>query len=86
MSSPASLGTTPAFFCLAMICSRNTSQPASNFPLYLSDQSFDTWGVDATYAANEKVSFFAGYVYEKYFFKMAAAYILQGAIDALTMA
>ena len=35
-------------------------------------------GVDVTYAANEKVSFFAGYVYEKYFFKMDAAYIPRG--------
>ena len=44
----------------------------------LLDQSFDTFGVDATYAASEKLSVFAGYVYEKYFFKMAAAYIPRG--------
>jgi hypothetical protein len=44
----------------------------------LLDQSFDTFGIDATYAVNEKLSFFAGYVYEKYFFKMSAAYIPRG--------
>jgi hypothetical protein len=41
----------------------------------LLDQSFDTVGVDVTYAANERLNFMAGYVYEKYFFDMAAAYI-----------
>jgi hypothetical protein len=44
----------------------------------LLDQSFDMFGVDATYAVNEKVSFFAGYVYEDFFFKMSAAYIPRG--------
>jgi hypothetical protein len=44
----------------------------------LLDQSFDMLGVDATYAVNEKVSFFAGYVYEDFLFKMSAAYIPRG--------
>jgi predicted porin len=44
----------------------------------LLDQSFDMVGVDVTYAANDKVSVFAGYVYEDYFFDMAAAYIPRG--------
>ena len=44
----------------------------------LLDQSFDTVGVDLTYAANEKVNLMAGYVYEDYFFDMAAAYIPRG--------
>jgi hypothetical protein len=44
----------------------------------LTDQSFDMVGVDMTYAANEKVSLMAGYVYETYFFDMAAAYIPRG--------
>ena len=37
------------------------------------------FGVDATYAASDKLSVFAGYVYEKYFFEMSAAYIPRGA-------
>jgi hypothetical protein len=41
-------------------------------------QKFDTFGVDLTYAANEKVNLTAGYVYEKYFFDMSAAYIPRG--------
>jgi hypothetical protein len=44
----------------------------------LTDQSFDLFGVDVSYAANEKLSFFAGYVYEDYFFDMSAAYIPRG--------
>ena len=44
----------------------------------LLDQSFDTVGVDVTYAANDKVNLMAGYVYETYFFDMAAAYIPRG--------
>jgi hypothetical protein len=44
----------------------------------LLDQSFDTVGVDVTYAVNEKVNLMAGYVYEDYFFDMAAAYIPRG--------
>jgi hypothetical protein len=36
------------------------------------------FGIDLTYAANEKLSFFAGYVYEDYFFDMAASYIPRG--------
>jgi hypothetical protein len=44
----------------------------------LTDQSFDMFGIDLTYAANEKLSFFAGYVYEDYFFDMAAAYFPRG--------
>lgn len=44
----------------------------------LLDQSFETVGVDVTYAANDKVGFMAGYVYEDYFFDMAAAYIPRG--------
>jgi predicted porin len=44
----------------------------------LLDQSFDMVGVDVTYAANDKVSLMAGYVYETYFFDMAAAYIPRG--------
>ncbi len=45
----------------------------------LLDQSFDMFGIDATYAVSEKLSVFAGYVYEDYFFKMSAAYIPRGA-------
>ncbi len=45
----------------------------------LLDQSFDTVGVDLSYTPNERVSLMAGYVYEKYFFDMAAAYIPRGA-------
>ncbi len=45
----------------------------------LLDQSFDMFGVDLTYAASDKLSVFAGYVYEKYFFEMSAAYIPRGA-------
>ncbi len=44
----------------------------------LLDQSFDMFGIDASYAVNDKLSVFAGYVYEDYFFKMAAAYIPRG--------
>jgi hypothetical protein len=44
----------------------------------LLDQTFDTYGVDVTYAPNAKLSLTAGYVYEKYFFDMAAAYIPRG--------
>ena len=44
----------------------------------LLDQSFDMFGIDLTYVASEKLSFFAGYVYEDYFFDMAAAYIPRG--------
>jgi hypothetical protein len=39
----ASSGTTPSCFCLAKICSRSTSQPSSNLPLYFSDHSLGTW-------------------------------------------
>jgi hypothetical protein len=41
-------------------------------------QSFRTFGVDVTYAANRNVNVSAGYVYEKYYFNMAAAYIPRG--------
>jgi hypothetical protein len=41
----------------------------------LLDQTFDSFGADLTFAPNEKFNAFAGYVYEKYFFSMAAAYI-----------
>jgi hypothetical protein len=44
----------------------------------LLDQSSDSFGVDVTYAANQKLNVTAGYVYEKYFFDMAAAYIPRG--------
>jgi len=44
----------------------------------LLDQSFETVGLDVTYAASDRLSFMAGYVYEDYFFKMAAAYIPRG--------
>ncbi len=44
----------------------------------LTDQSFDMFGIDLSYAANDKVSFFVGYVYEDYFFDMSAAYIPRG--------
>jgi Putative outer membrane beta-barrel porin, MtrB/PioB len=47
----------------------------------LRDQSFDTFGVDATYMASAKLSVFAGYVYEKYFVKMAAAYFKGDVVD-----
>jgi hypothetical protein len=44
----------------------------------LLSQKFDTFGVDVTYAASQNLNFMAGYVYEKYFFDMAAAYIPRG--------
>jgi hypothetical protein len=44
----------------------------------LLDQSFDLVGADVTFAPNEKVSAWAGYTYEKFFFDMAAAYIPRG--------
>jgi MtrB/PioB family decaheme-associated outer membrane protein len=44
----------------------------------LLDQEFNSYGVDVTYTATDKLNFMAGYVYEKYFFDMAAAYIPRG--------
>jgi len=44
----------------------------------LLDQSFDNFGVDVTYAANEQLSLMAGYVYEHYFFDMSATYFPRG--------
>jgi hypothetical protein len=44
----------------------------------LLDQTFDTYGVDVTYAPNAKLNLTAGYVYEKYYFNMEAAYIPRG--------
>jgi putative beta-barrel porin MtrB/PioB len=44
----------------------------------LLDQTFDTYGVDVTYVANAKLNLTAGYVYEKYYFNMEAAYIPRG--------
>jgi hypothetical protein len=44
----------------------------------LLDQSFDSIGADLSYAPNEKLNLYGGYVYEKYFFKMDAAYIPRG--------
>ena len=44
----------------------------------LLNQTFDTFGVDATYSVNEKFNLTAGYVYEKFYFDMAAAYIPRG--------
>jgi hypothetical protein len=45
----------------------------------LLDQTFDSAGVDVTYAPSQNVNMYAGYVYEKYHFNMAAAYIPRGA-------
>jgi len=44
----------------------------------LLDQTFDTYGVDLTYTPNARINLTAGYVYEKYYFDMAAAYIPRG--------
>ncbi len=44
----------------------------------LLDQTMDTFGVDVTYAPNKNINLTAGYVYEKYYFDMAAAYIPRG--------
>jgi hypothetical protein len=44
----------------------------------LLDQTFDSFGADLTYVANDKLSLFGGYVYEKYYFLMSAAYIPRG--------
>jgi hypothetical protein len=44
----------------------------------LLDQTFDTYGVDVTYAPNARLNLTAGYVYEKYYFNMEAAYIPRG--------
>ncbi len=40
----------------------------------LLDQNFSQFGVDVSYVPSDKLSLTAGYVYEKYFFDMAAAY------------
>jgi hypothetical protein len=44
----------------------------------LLDQTFNQFGVDVTYAKTDKLSLTAGYIYEKYYFNMAAAYIVRG--------
>jgi len=44
----------------------------------LLDQSFDSIGLDLTYTPSERINLMAGYVREKYFFDMAAAYIPRG--------
>jgi hypothetical protein len=44
----------------------------------LLDQSFETFGVDLTYAPNDRVNLMAGYVREDYYFLMAASYIPRG--------
>ena len=44
----------------------------------LLDQSFEQFGVDLGYVPNSKLNLYAGYVYEKYFFDMAAAYFPRG--------
>lgn len=41
-------------------------------------QSFDQLGADLTYSPNAKLSLYGGYVYEKFYFNMAAAYIPRG--------
>ena len=41
--SSASAGMTPSSFWRAKVRSRCTSQPSSNWPLYLSAHSFGTW-------------------------------------------
>jgi hypothetical protein len=59
----------------------NGAKTTNEFPesvTGLLDQSFDMFGIDATYTVSDKLSLFAGYVYEKYFFKMEAAYIPRG--------
>lgn len=65
-----------------LVVSINGSKTTNEFPesvTGLLDQSFDSIGIDATYAANERLSVWAGYSYEKYFFDMEAAYIPRGA-------
>lgn len=64
-------------FTVALTGQKQTNDFAESVTGLL-DQSFDTVGVDVTYAASKNVSAFAGYVYEKYFFSMAAAYIPRG--------
>lgn len=44
----------------------------------LLDQTFDTYGVDFTYTASQNLNFTLGYVYEKYYFNMEAAYVPRG--------
>ncbi len=44
----------------------------------LLDQTFDSFGVDFTFVPSDRMSFGAGYVYEKYYFNMAAAYFPRG--------
>jgi hypothetical protein len=44
----------------------------------LLDQTSSQFGVDFVVVPNERVNFVAGYVYEKYFFDMAAAYFPRG--------
>ena len=69
---------TPTDKLAATVNYAKTSNEFAESVTGLLDQSFDLFGVDVTYAANEKLSFFAGYVYEDYFFKMSAAYIPRG--------
>jgi hypothetical protein len=69
---------TPTDKLVATINYAKTSNEFAESVTGLLDQSFDMFGVDVTYAPNEKVSVFAGYVYEDYFFNMSAAYIPRG--------
>jgi MtrB/PioB family decaheme-associated outer membrane protein len=59
----------------------NAMRQTNDFPAAvtgLTEQSFDTYGVDFTWAPKPTFSASAGYVYEKYFFDMAAAYFPRG--------
>jgi hypothetical protein len=69
---------TPTANFVVSVNGSKTSNEFAESVTGLLDQSMDTVGVDVTYAVNEKMSLMAGYVYEKYFFDMAAAYIPRG--------
>jgi hypothetical protein len=69
---------TPTDKLAATVNYAKTSNEFAESVTGLLDQSFDMIGVDLTYAANERLSVFAGYTYEDYYFLMSAAYIPRG--------
>jgi hypothetical protein len=59
----------------------NASHQTNDFPnsqTGVLDQTFDGYGFDATWTPNATFSAYGGYVYEEFFFDMAAAYIPRG--------
>jgi hypothetical protein len=62
---------------VSLIGQKSTNEFAESVTGLL-DQSFDSIGVDLTYTPSERINLMAGYVHEKYYFDMAAAYIPRG--------